>query len=63
MYLASLVWHMQLITPPSIESTTQQGGLYVFDGPKVQYAWQDPGIGAHAPNKDWLPLCCDVKSH
>ncbi|KAJ9517083.1 hypothetical protein QJQ45_002592 [Haematococcus lacustris] len=30
----------KFISPPSLDATTQQGGLYVFDGPRVLYAHQ-----------------------
>ncbi|KAF5842257.1 hypothetical protein DUNSADRAFT_8320 [Dunaliella salina] len=51
-YAPSLVW------PGNIESTAQMGGLYVFDGPKVLFSHQDPGVGAHAKNEDVLNACC-----
>jgi len=48
----------KMIPPGSIDSTTQMGGLYVFDGPRVLFAHQDPGVGVHAKNEDILRACC-----
>jgi len=56
--LRAVVQQYTMIKPPTIAATTQQGGLYVIDGDLVKYAWQDPGVGAHAPNKDVLAACC-----
>ncbi|KAJ9517194.1 hypothetical protein QJQ45_009049 [Haematococcus lacustris] len=44
----------KFISPPSLDATTQQGGLYVFDGPRVLYAHQTvSGFEAASLSRDW----------
>ena len=46
--------------PPGgdLSAVTQLGGLCVFDGERVLYAWRDAGVGDHAPMADVLGACC-----
>lgn len=43
-----------MIPPINMESALQQGGVFVFDGSRVLYAWRDGGTGDHAPLEDIL---------
>ena len=46
--------------PPGgdLSAVTQLGGLFVFSGAEVLYAWRDEGVGDHAPLDDVLAACC-----
>lgn len=45
------------VKPQEVESTLQQGGLLVVDGPHLLYLWRDPGMAAHAPTAEVLAAC------
>jgi hypothetical protein len=53
--LRSTTKNYSMIMPVTMASATQQGGLYIFgDGGEVLYAYEDPGVGAHAPKDEIL---------
>ncbi|GAX76934.1 hypothetical protein CEUSTIGMA_g4381.t1 [Chlamydomonas eustigma] len=52
----------KMVVPSDMDVVTQQGGLYVFNEQQVLYAYEDPGVGAHAPNAEILAACCSVSS-
>ena len=37
-----------------------QGGMFVFRGKELLYAWRDEGTGDHAPLDDVLSICGKV---
>ena len=37
-----------------------QGGMFVFKGKQLLYAWKDEGTGDHAPLDDIFDACCRV---
>ncbi|GJM96482.1 hypothetical protein PR202_ga13321 [Eleusine coracana subsp. coracana] len=47
-------------TPADITGVWQQGGMFVFRGKELVYAWRDEGTGDHAPLDDVLGVCCSV---
>ncbi|KAM7262406.1 hypothetical protein ACFE04_000089 [Oxalis oulophora] len=47
-------------TPDDRSSVLQQGGMLVFKGKKLLYAWKDEGTGDHAPLDDVFNVCCKV---
>ncbi|KAF5749689.1 Thioredoxin superfamily protein [Tripterygium wilfordii] len=47
-------------TPDDRSSILQQGGMFVFKGKQLLYAWKDEGTGDHAPLDDVLEICCRV---
>lgn len=50
----------EMIPPPNndLSAVTQQGGLFVFDGDKVLYAWRDGTVADHAPMEEIMGACC-----
>lgn len=52
----------KMVVPSDMDVVTQQGGLFVFNGQQVLYAYEDPGVGAHAPNAEILTACCSTSS-
>ncbi|CAH1421254.1 unnamed protein product [Lactuca virosa] len=47
-------------TPDDRGSVLQQGGMFVFKGKELLYAWKDEGTGDHAPLDDIINICCKV---
>ncbi|XP_051178551.1 thioredoxin-like protein AAED1, chloroplastic [Lolium perenne] len=47
-------------TPSDLTGVMQQGGMFVFRGKELLYAWRDEGTGDHAPLDDVLGVCCKV---
>jgi len=47
-------------TPADLTSVMQQGGMFVFRGKELLYAWRDEGTGDHAPLDDVLGICRQV---
>lgn len=45
-------------TPADLTGVMQQGGMFVFRGKELLYAWRDEGTGDHAPLDDVLGVCC-----
>ncbi|XP_059624036.1 uncharacterized protein LOC132267023 isoform X2 [Cornus florida] len=45
-------------TPDDRSSVLQQGGMFVFKGKQLLYAWKDEGTGDHAPFDDIFGVCC-----
>nr|XP_043614702.1 prostamide/prostaglandin F synthase [Erigeron canadensis]XP_043614704.1 prostamide/prostaglandin F synthase [Erigeron canadensis] len=48
------------VTPDDRASVLQQGGMFVFKGKELLYAWKDEGTGDHAPLDDIFNICCKV---
>ncbi|KVH87692.1 Thioredoxin-like fold [Cynara cardunculus var. scolymus] len=48
-------------TPDDRGSVLQQGGMFVFKGKELLYAWKDEGTGDHAPLDDIFNICCSTK--
>ncbi|KAI3768238.1 hypothetical protein L2E82_18756 [Cichorium intybus] len=48
------------VTPDDRGSVLQQGGMFVFKGKELLYAWKDEGTGDHAPLDDIFNICCKV---
>ncbi|KAL4582098.1 hypothetical protein LXL04_006638 [Taraxacum kok-saghyz] len=46
------------VTPDDRGSVLQQGGMFVFKGKELLYAWKDEGTGDHAPLDDIFNICC-----
>nr|GEV29514.1 prostamide/prostaglandin F synthase [Tanacetum cinerariifolium] len=46
------------VTPDDRGSVLQQGGMFVFKGKELLYAWKDEGTGDHAPLDDIFSICC-----
>ncbi|GJT85075.1 prostamide/prostaglandin F synthase [Tanacetum coccineum] len=46
------------VTPDDRGSVLQQGGMFVFKGKELLYAWKDEGTGDHAPLEDIFSICC-----
>lgn len=44
-----------MIPPINMESALQQGGVFVFDGPKVLYAWCAAGAAPRSPPLPFNP--------
>ncbi|KAL6636982.1 hypothetical protein ACP70R_024554 [Stipagrostis hirtigluma subsp. patula] len=44
-------------TPADLSGVLQQGGMFVFRGKELVYAWRDEGTGDHAPLDDVLSVC------
>ncbi|KAK9066978.1 hypothetical protein SSX86_014302 [Deinandra increscens subsp. villosa] len=44
-------------TPDDTSSVLQQGGMFVFKGKELLYAWKDEGTGDHAPLDDIFDIC------
>ncbi|KAL9262957.1 Thioredoxin-like protein [Drosera capensis] len=47
-------------TPADRSGVLQQGGMLVFRGNELLYAWKDEGTGDHAPLEDIFDVCCKV---
>lgn len=47
-------------TPDDRSGVLQQGGMFVFKGKELVYAWKDEGTGDHAPMDDVFNVCCKV---
>ncbi|KAL6843617.1 hypothetical protein ACP4OV_026679 [Aristida adscensionis] len=47
-------------TPADLTGVLQQGGMFVFRGKELVYAWRDEGTGDHAPLEDVLSVCSRV---
>lgn len=47
-------------TPTDLTGVMQQGGMFVFRGKELLYAWRDEGTGDHAPLDDVLGVCRKV---
>ncbi|XP_062212286.1 uncharacterized protein LOC133913221 [Phragmites australis] len=47
-------------TPADLTGVLQQGGMFVFRGKELMYAWRDEGTGDHAHLDDVLSACCKV---
>ncbi|KAI3726383.1 hypothetical protein L1987_66180 [Smallanthus sonchifolius] len=47
-------------TPDDRASVLQQGGMFVFKGKELLYAWKDEGTGDHAPLDDILDICSNA---
>ena len=47
-------------TPDDRASVLQQGGMFVFKGKELLYAWKDEGTGDHAPLDDIFDICCNA---
>ncbi|MFS7973648.1 putative peroxiredoxin-like 2A/B/C, Thioredoxin-like superfamily [Helianthus anomalus] len=47
-------------TPDDTASVLQQGGMFVFKGKELLYAWKDEGTGDHAPLDDIFNICCNA---
>ncbi|KAI4998165.1 hypothetical protein ZWY2020_053507 [Hordeum vulgare] len=47
-------------TPADLTGVMQQGGMFVFKGKQLVYAWRDEGTGDHAPLDDVLRMCRQV---
>ncbi|KAJ0041194.1 hypothetical protein Pint_27846 [Pistacia integerrima] len=47
-------------TPDDKRGVLQQGGMFVFKGKDLLYAWRDEGTGDHAPFDDIFSICCRV---
>lgn len=47
-------------TPDDRGSVLQQGGMFVFKGKELLYAWKDEGTGDHAPLDDIFNICCNA---
>ncbi|KAF7044037.1 hypothetical protein CFC21_053317 [Triticum aestivum] len=47
-------------TPADLTGIMQQGGMFVFRGKELLYAWRDEGTGDHAPLDDFLGICRQV---
>ncbi|KAM7263238.1 hypothetical protein ACFE04_000921 [Oxalis oulophora] len=47
-------------TPRDKSGVLQQGGMLVFKGKQLVYAWKDEGAGDHAPLDDVFNVCCNV---
>ncbi|RVX23356.1 hypothetical protein CK203_000730 [Vitis vinifera] len=47
-------------TPDDKSGVLQQGGMFVFKGKQLLYAWKDEGTGDHAPLDDIFDACCRV---
>ncbi|XP_031275239.1 prostamide/prostaglandin F synthase [Pistacia vera] len=47
-------------TPDDKRGVLQQGGMFVFKGKDLLYAWRDEGTGDHAPLDDIFSICCRV---
>ncbi|XP_076921792.1 thioredoxin-like protein AAED1, chloroplastic [Bidens hawaiensis] len=47
-------------TPDDRASVLQQGGMFVFKGKELLYAWKDEGTGDHAPLDDTFNICCNA---
>lgn len=45
-------------TPDDRSGVLQQGGMFVFRGKELLYAWKDEGTGDHAPLDDIFDVCC-----
>lgn len=48
------------VTPDDRGSVLQQGGMFVFKGKELLYAWKDEGTGDHAPLDDIFNICCQA---
>lgn len=48
------------VTPDDRASVLQQGGMFVFKGKELLYAWKDEGTGDHAPLDDIFNICSKV---
>ncbi|TVU45257.1 hypothetical protein EJB05_04738, partial [Eragrostis curvula] len=46
--------------PADLTGVLQQGGMFVFRGKELAYAWKDEGTGDHAPMDDVLSACGKV---
>ncbi|XP_075090422.1 thioredoxin-like protein AAED1, chloroplastic [Nicotiana tabacum] len=47
-------------TPDDRSGVLQQGGMFLFKGKQLLYAWKDEGTGDHAPMEDIFHVCCKV---
>ncbi|KAH0713885.1 hypothetical protein KY285_008906 [Solanum tuberosum] len=47
-------------TPDDRSGVLQQGGMFLFKGKQLLYAWKDEGTGDHAPMEDIFDICCKV---
>ncbi|KAK4360616.1 hypothetical protein RND71_019568 [Anisodus tanguticus] len=47
-------------TPDDRSGVLQQGGMFLFKGEELLYAWKDEGTGDHAPMDDIFDICCKV---
>ncbi|KAI3785167.1 hypothetical protein L1987_44280 [Smallanthus sonchifolius] len=47
-------------TPDDRASVLQQGGMFVFKGKELLYAWKDEGTGDHAPLDDIFYICSNA---
>ncbi|XP_024932107.2 uncharacterized protein LOC107425006 isoform X2 [Ziziphus jujuba] len=47
-------------TPDDRSGVLQQGGMFVFKGKQLLFAWKDEGTGDHAPLSDIFDICCKV---
>ncbi|XP_076950936.1 thioredoxin-like protein AAED1, chloroplastic [Bidens hawaiensis] len=47
-------------TPDDRASVLQQGGMFVFKGKELLYAWKDEGTGDHAPLDDIFNICSNA---
>lgn len=47
-------------TPTDLTGVMQQGGMFVFRGKELLYAWRDEGTGDHAPLDYVLGVCRKV---
>ncbi|KAF3439090.1 hypothetical protein FNV43_RR17365 [Rhamnella rubrinervis] len=47
-------------TPDDRSGVLQQGGMFIFKGKQLLYAWKDKGTGDHAPLSDIFDICCKV---
>ncbi|XP_071711105.1 thioredoxin-like protein AAED1, chloroplastic [Rutidosis leptorrhynchoides] len=48
------------VTPDNRASVFQQGGMFVFKGKELLYAWKDEGTGDHAPLDDIFTICSKI---
>ncbi|KAD4888299.1 hypothetical protein E3N88_20372 [Mikania micrantha] len=49
-------------TPDDRASVLQQGGMLVFKGKELLYAWKDEGTGDHAPLDDVFSVCYNASA-
>ncbi|GAB4849119.1 hypothetical protein Ancab_003927 [Ancistrocladus abbreviatus] len=49
-------------TPDGSSGVLQQGGVFVFKGKQLLYAWKDEGTGDHAPLDEIFDVCCKVQA-
>ncbi|GAB2231804.1 hypothetical protein Droror1_Dr00010818 [Drosera rotundifolia] len=47
-------------TPDDTSGILQQGGMFVFKGKELLYAWKDKKTGDHAPLQDVFDVCCKI---